>query len=395
MISRSDWKLVIVVVLSVCGASSYPVKGLASDSAVAAPATGRVMTVNGLMDPGTVGQTLIHEHIFIDSMLPDDFDRTWAMAGRVKPRTATQVALYNAPLTLENLFEINMGAANRDNYFISDEGRQESEVGAFGKVAGFGATIVEVTSIGLKRNPEALRRVSKATGINIVMGTGWASEAWSGPLIKDRTVESLTDEIVHDVTVGVGESGIQSGIIGEIGVTGGPLSEGEIKIIRASGRASRRTGAAILLAVSGHQGEREHAVGLLIDEGADLHRVVVGHSNPIAKDIRFMVALLERGVYLAFDTLGRRPTVNSAVSDYDVALAIVELLKAGYAERILLSQGVSSKNQLQSYGGAGYSYVVESFVPQLRRLGVTDEQIHTILVENPQKLLAFAAPQLS
>jgi phosphotriesterase-related protein len=80
------------------------------------------------------------------------------------------------------------------------------------------------------------------------------------------------------------------------------------------------------------------------------------------------------------------------VADSDVARGIVEMIKAGYTDRILLSQDVCTKLQLKSYGGSGYSYIVEYFLPYLKRLGVTDAQIHTIMVENPRRVLTFVAP---
>jgi len=118
----------------------------------------------------------------------------------------------------------------------------------------------------------------------------------------------------------------------------------------------------------------------------------MGHSNSIAANVPFMRRLLERGVYIQFDTLGRVGSRLGGVDDGKVALGIVELIKAGYGDRILLSQDVCHKIELKKYGGTGYSYVLEFVVPELTRLGVTAEQIHKILVENPRRVLTFAAP---
>ena len=131
---------------------------------------------------------------------------------------------------------------------------------------------------------------------------------------------------------------------------------------------------------------------MLAAEGADLQRVVVGHSNRIAPELEFMTQLLARGVYIQFDTLGRPPTVRRAVNDTDVAHGIVNLIEAGYVERILLSQDVCTKIQLKAYGGTGFSFIQEQFIPYLKQLGVTDAQIQTIMVDNPKRVLTFAAP---
>jgi len=136
-------------------------------------------------------------------------------------------------------------------------------------------------------------------------------------------------------------------------------------------------------------------VDLLADEGADLKRVIVGHSNGIANDLPFMRTLMDRGAYVQFDLLGKSPTVRTRLADSDVAAGIVEMIKAGYVEKILLSQDVCTKLQLKAYGGSGYSYIVEYFLPYLKRLGVTDAHVHTIMVENPRRVLTFVEPAAS
>lgn len=351
---------------------------------------GQVMTVNGPISPDQLGMTITHEHVFIDFTVPDDTPERWAAANRTRPVGATAVGLYNAPLTMNILSAVSLGAVNRDNWLLVDEQVAIDEVTEFKRRGG--GTIVDTTSIGLKRDPLALRRVSSATGLNIVMGSSWYRKGWHSAELDRRTVESLTEEIVRDITVGVGDTGIRSGIIGEVGTEGNPLVPNEIKVIRASGRASRLTGAPVTLHTSALLKEQPKVLDMLAAEGADLKRVIVGHSNPIANDLPFMKQLLDRGVYVQFDTLGRSPSVRTRLTDSDVAKGIVELIKAGFNDRILLSQDVCTKIQLKAYGGAGFSFIQEQFIPYLKQLGVTDVQINTIMVENPKRALAFVAP---
>jgi len=73
--------------------------------------------------------------------------------------------------------------------------------------------------------------------------------------------------------------------------------------------------------------------------------------------------------------------------------AILELVQAGYLNRLLLSQDVCTKTMLKAYGGMGYSYVLEFVVPELKRLGIMEDQIGKILVENPRRVLTFAEPR--
>jgi len=291
---------------------------------------------------------------------------------------------------MDKLAAVLLGSPSRDNWYLTDERVAASEMLEYKQNGG--NTIVDVTSIGLKRDPVALRRVANATGVNVVMGASWYRKSWHPADMDSRTVESLTDEIVRDVTVGVDDTGIRSGIIGEVGTEGNPLTANEIKVIKASGRASRLTGAAVTLHTSAGLHEQPRILDLLAAEGADLKRVVVGHSNPIAKDAAFMKQLADRGVFIQFDLLGRNPTVRSRVSDTDVAKAVVDLVKDGYLERILLSQDVCTKIQLKAYGGTGFSFILEQFVPYLRRLGLTDQQIETITVSNPKRVLTLVLP---
>jgi phosphotriesterase-related protein len=224
--------------------------------------------------------------------------------------------------------------------------------------------------------------------------------------MDQRTVEDMTDEIIRDVTVGVGGTAIRSGIIGEVGIEGNPITENEIKSIRASGRASRATGAPISFHRGGQGRERLAVIGMLGEEGTDLARVIFGHSDPISGDLDLMLELLSHGVYIQFDLLGRVGVALRFVQDGDdlrafmtsagtaaVAEAIPKLIEAGYADRVLLSQDVCTKAQLKRYGGTGYSFIMEKFLPKMRSRGVSEEHIQMMMVENPKRILTFVDPQ--
>jgi phosphotriesterase-related protein len=75
-----------------------------------------------------------------------------------------------------------------------------------------------------------------------------------------------------------------------------------------------------------------------------------------------------------------------------VADAIPRLIDAGYADRILLSQDVCTKMQLKRYGGTGYSFIMEKFLPEMRSRGVSEEHVRMMMVENPQRILTLVEP---
>ena len=346
---------------------------------------GKVLTVVGLVDPEVLGQTIMHEHIFIDFQNP---------VARANISQATDMGLHLSPVSLNVLSEVRFRRTpNRDNLYLTDFGEAIDEVMEFKRHGG--QTIVDVTSIGLGRDPHALQQVSQTTGLSIVMGAGWYQKQFHPADMDSRTIEELTDVIVRDIVVGAQGTSVRSGIIGEVGINGNPLTENEMKSIRASARASRITGAAISFHVGGRGEEKFVVLEAVAAEGADLRRVIMGHSNSIADDLPFMKRLLERGVFVQFDTLGRPDGRLGGVDDGKVARGIVELIEAGYADRILLSQDVCNKIQLKKYGGTGFSYVLENFLPALRDLGVEEEDIHKMMVENPVRALTFAAPEPS
>ncbi len=352
---------------------------------------GKVVTVTGVIDPDELGPTLMHEHIVINFQKPAHL--TGVTTGQHRDiTTATDMGLYFAPLTLANLSAVRNGVApNRDNLYLTDIDVAIDEVRHFQRWGG--RTIVDVTSIGLGRDPRALVQVANATGLNIVMGTGYYQKQFHPPDMERRTIEELAEVIIDDVTRGVDGTGVRSGIIGEIGINGNPLISNEVKSIRAAARAARVTGAAISFHVGGYREEKFEVVDLVEMEGVTPDRVIMGHSNSIADDLPFMLRLLERGVYIQFDTLGRMGSRLGRVDDAKVARGIVELVKAGHGNRILLSQDVCHKIELKRYGGSGFSYIQEFVLPELRRLGVTDDQIHEITTENPRRVLPFVAPR--
>ena len=313
-------------------------------------ASARVQTVLGPIDPADLGWVLPHEH--------------------------TAIALWQIP--------------NRWDYWElrRDEPLIVEELGAF-RAAG-GQTVIDLTLDGVGRDPEWLAGLARATGLHLVMGSGWYRGAYypAEALIDRRSVGALADVIVGDATIGVGETGIRAGIIGEIGTDKPWLSAQEERVHRAAAQAARQTG----LAITTHA--VQSTVGLAqLDvfeaEGADLSRVVIGHadSNP---SLDYHRAIVERGATVEFDFLGMSFTPLERHGEARIVDNIRELLAAGHVERILLSQDVCHDSQLRGYGGNGYTYLADSFLPRLRAAGVSDAEIRTITVDNPRRLLTIA-----
>ena len=354
--------------------------------------TGKVMTVRGAIDPDDLGATIMHEHLFLALLKTVAPDENTPMS---------EYALWDQKVTLENLHLARARKPIRDNWVLSDEAMAIDEAMEFRKLGG--GSMVEVTSIGLHRDPVAMLRVSNATGLNVVMGCGWYQKLYHPADMDDRTVEDMADEIIGDISVGVGDTGIRSGIIGEVGIEGDPIEPNEVKSLQASVRASRATGAAISLHQGGLGREKLETIAIMGEEGVDPTRVIYGHCDSVADNVPLLLELLEHGVYIQFDNMGRvgipldlKPpnpkehfaaALNALIVD-----AIPKLIEAGYADKLLLSQDVCTKVQLKRYGGTGYSYLLETFLPHLRNRGVSEEHIQMMMVENPKRVLTFAEP---
>ena len=109
-------------------------------------------------------------------------------------------------------------------------------------------------------------------------------------------------------------------------------------------------------------------------------------------DTEYQHALARRGAWLEYDMIGMDyyyPEEDAqSPSDEENARAIRALIDAGFIDRLLMSQDVFLKTMLTRYGGHGYGYILRHFVPRLRRHGVTDQQIETLMIANPVKVFS-------
>lgn len=352
-----------------------------------APATGKVQTVLGPVDPQAIGPTLTHEHLFIDFQVAFH-----------PPTEASQLALAYAPVSLENLGWVRLHwNSNLDNLRLWDEATAIAEALRFQRMGG--SCIVDATTIGIGRDPLALVRVARATGLHIVMGAGYYVAAAHPPDTEGKKVDALAAEMERDITVGVGDTGVKAGIIGEIGCSW-PLHPRERLVLQAAARAQRRTGASILI----HPGRAEEApleiLDILKTAGADLSRVIMGHLDRTVFLKETLRRIADTGCILEWDLFGQETwhyPMNPAVdmpSDAQRLETIRWCIAQGMQERIVIAHDICTKHRLARYGGHGYGYILEHIVPTMRRRGFAGEDIEAILVRTPRRLLTLAEPQV-
>jgi phosphotriesterase-related protein len=273
---------------------------------------------------------------------------------------------------------------NLDNCALDDEALAGEELLVFKN--GGGCTVVDPTCRGIGRNPLALQRISKATGLNIVMGSGYYLQTSHPPEVKRLSIDNVADEIVSEAHDGVEETGIKIGLIGEIGVSS-DFTPDEEKSLRGAARAQQRTQLPLMVHLPAWYRLAHRVLDIVAEEGGDLRHTILCHMNPSGNDIDYQTSLAMRGAFIEYDMLGMdywyADQQVQCPSDEDNARAIAGLVKNGFGDRLLLSQDVFIKMMLSHYGGFGYAYVLKHFIPRLRRHGVSKQAISAMMIGNP------------
>jgi len=346
----------------------------------------KVQTVLGVIDADSLGITLPHEHLLTDLSIYFS-----------EPAEASQRKLAYEPIKLENLSWIyTHKTQSLEDLKMNDEQLIIKEALLYKNEGG--STIVELSNNGLSRDPRGLARISRATGLNVIMGAGYYIGASHPPELATKTTEEIAEEIVNDITAGVGDTGIRAGIIGEIGCTV-PLLETEKKVLRASAIAQQRTGTAINIHPSSKGDLVLEIINILDKAGADLNRTTISHVSHFGFSRTTLHRLADAGCYIEIDNFGR-PAVPfppfvfgrhiDTPSDTQRIDTILQLINDGYLNHILISHDICFKTDLVTYGGNGYAHILRNVIPWMKAKGISDEQIHTIMVENPKRVLPFA-----
>jgi phosphotriesterase-related protein len=324
-------------------------------SIVNASIAGQVMTVLGPISPDDLGVTLMHEHSafaypgwFADeSVAPYDRDAVEAKA-------------------LKFLADIkSVGVKTIVDPMMCDVGG---------------------------RDPILYQNLAGKSGLNIIVGTGLYHEAEGSPVyfkFNQKVGRNIEDDIcelfVRELTVGIGKSTVKAGIIKV--ASGDPtISDYEKTVFKAAVRASKETGVPIMTHCQGDTVGIAQ-VELFLGLGADPNKIIIGHQNN-SVDIKYHLAQLQKsGFYLGFDRTG--------MGDVKAENCIIELVKKGYANRIVISHDAvavwlgrpfSWPEEWKPIVDNCYpTYVHKKFIPKMKAAGVTDAQIKMMLVENPRR----------
>jgi len=302
-----------------------------------------VQTVTGPVPVEELGTTLMHEHLIID------------------------------------MYEPSLNALG----VLLDERAAAEELALFGEAGG--QTVVDQTTVGLNPDFEALRRISESSGVRVVAGTGIYWRRFRPAWVAAMAEAELADLFIRDLTEGHGPHRIRAGIIGEIATGHRDIDEVEARTFRAAAAAQRAAGVPIAThALFTRIGLDQLAI--LEAAGADPGAILIGHGDT-CPDEDYHLAILRRGAWLGFDTVGQL----DKTTDEWRADRIAALAELGHLGRLLVSSDVCKRPALARNGGGGYAHVVRDFVPLLIARGFGAVDIRQLLVENPRRLFESAA----
>lgn len=256
-------------------------------------------------------------------------------------------------------------------------------------------TLFNPTPADCTRMPELVKAASIRSGVNVICTTGlydhlggggnyWRFRMSSGYDV----VEEMTELFVKELTEGMEGTDIKAGAI-KCATSANQITPYERNVLLAAARASNITGAPITthtaLGTMGHE-----QADLFLAEGVDPARVVIGHMCD-CQDVDYLARLIDKGFSIGFDRMGLEGSMYGCPTDEERYPVLVELIQRGYADRINLSSdsamvqpGRPTGKFWRQAASCRPIHIFHDVIPALKERGVSDAQIHSMLVENPK-----------
>jgi phosphotriesterase-related protein len=311
-----------------------------------------VETVRGPADVAALGTTLMHEHVFvINEEIRRNYPAGWNEDDRVDDAIAKLTAL-------------------------AQRGCQ---------------TIVDPTVLGLGRDIGRIRRVADGTELNIIVATGLYTYNEVPLYFKFRVpggdgLDPMAQMFIGDLTTGIADTGVKAAFL-KCAIDDQGLTPGVERVLRAVCRAHAETSAPITVHTYPQSGTGREALRVLREEGADLAKVVLGHSGD-STDLDYLTELADAGCLLGMDRFGL-DVITPFEQRVDTVAALCE---RGYAGSMVLSHDACC--YIDWFPAAAipmfapnwnFDHVFDDVLPALRERGVTDDQIDTMLIANPRR----------
>lgn len=313
----------------------------------------QVQTVTGPIDSADLGRTLVHEHVFVLGEEHRINYQDWDEDARVA----------QAQRDLQELKELGID------------------------------TILDPTVLGLGRYIPRIQQVAAGTDLQIVAATGLYTYNeipfqfhYTGPGLLFDVPEPLVDLFVRDLTEGIADTGVRAAFL-KCAIEEQGLTPGVERVMRAVGEASARTGAPITVHTNPHTGSGLVAQEVLADAGADVTKVVIGHSGDTT-DLDYLMRVADKGSLLGMDRFG----LDVLLPFEQRVDTVAELVRRGYTDRVVLAHDAScfidwfdAEAKVQAVPKWNFRHISEDVLPALRERGVTEADIDTMLVANPRR----------
>ncbi|MCZ6875641.1 MAG: aryldialkylphosphatase [bacterium] len=339
---------------------------------------GKAQTVQGIIDPETLGPTLMHEHLLWDIRTPN---------ARSDPGQGPEICL-------SNVWKIDYGSRKAPNnlvFFDRDIAMAEVEK----MHAAGGRSLVELTVGGLKPDPNGLVQIASATDTHVVMGCGHYVDAYQDAANHSRSIDQFATEMVGQIYAGAWGTGVRAGIIGEIGCQA-PWTDLEKRVMRGALMAQQETGAALNVHPGRHFDQPQEVVDFVIAHGGDPSRLIISHIDRTIFDSERLFRLAGSGCIIELDLFGQEQSLYSLNLKVDLPndagrlRSIRCLIDRGHLEQITMSHDICYRTRLTQFGGHGYGHIFENVVPLMRRRGFSEDEIEQITIRTPKRLLTFS-----
>jgi len=314
-----------------------------------------VNTILGPVDVNDLGFTLTHEHV----------------------RESSAGVAYTYPELLDHEDDVARGVARLNEAATEGIG-----------------TILNVTTLDLGRDMRLLKDVAERVELNIVPATGFWRDI-PRHIGIGSTVDQLAKAFIREIEVGIEGTGIKAGVIkvatDEEHITQEGLTRPNDLVLRAAARACKHTGVPIATHTAAIAKAGNYQVAVFEEEGVDMRRVCIGHSND-TDDMDYLTGILGKGCSLGMD---RYPGGRAGGLNWEQRTQVLkQLIDLGFAGQLTVSHDFGGSRPAlpevvemrKAYNPDGYCFVVRKVLPRLRELGVSEEDIHAVTVDAPRRL---------
>ncbi len=242
------------------------------------------------------------------------------------------------------------------------------------------STFIDCSPNYLGRDVLLLKRLSEASGLNIITNTGYYGAFQERFIPKHaftETAEQLAARWIDEFRNGIEGTDIKPGFI-KTSTDTAPLTVTQQKLIRAAALTHLETGLTMLIH-TGNGAAAKEQLSILNAMGVDNSARVWTHAQN-EKDEQQFIEAAKANCWVSFD--GVNPETIQANLRY------LELMKkAKLLDRVLVSHDSGWYNVGEPGGGKynGYTCIATQLLPKMKEKGFTQAEIDLLFKTNPAK----------